>query len=231
MRWILDNTGRLARRPYYEDLELDRRCEAVVNEFMVSRRREVSFPIETDDLMVLIEQHADLDSMADLSHEGPDVEGVTIFGPQPLVRISERLWEPRRENRLRTTLTHELGHVIFHNPLWVQRRNQMQFDFVASPVESQCRRESMLGIKSVDWMEWQAGYACGAFLMPYSPLQKLVSLVRQGSQEVASVTSVPALIEATRDRFSVSEEAAQVRLAKLGFIVEGQDKSDFFPGA
>ena len=197
---------------------------------MAGRRSEVGFPIETDDLTILIEQYADLDSMADLSHEGLDVEGVTIFGHRPLVRISERLWDPRRENRLRTTLTHELGHVVFHNALWVERRNQMQFDFAVSPLESQCHRESMVGSRSVDWMEWQAGYACGAFLMPYSALHELVSSLRRGRSDVISSTFVPALVEATRERFRVSEEAAQVRLAILGYGVEGQANPDFFPG-
>ncbi len=49
------------------------------------------------------------------------MEGVTDFcpGEKPTVRIAHQLSEePRRENRLRTTLTHEYGHVKFHAFLW-----------------------------------------------------------------------------------------------------------------
>jgi len=66
----------------------------------------------------MIEQNgADLDPYADLSVHGADVEGMTEFFPNrgPKVSISEKLSnDGRRENRFRTTLTHEFGHVKFH---------------------------------------------------------------------------------------------------------------------
>lgn len=87
----------------------------------MKRHGKVDYPVETDDLTVLIEMHdADLDPYA---YER-DVEGVTEFFPDrgPKVSISERIAaDERRENRFRTTLTHEFGHVKFHGPLWAQK--------------------------------------------------------------------------------------------------------------
>ncbi len=110
----------------------------------------------------LIERDAeDLDVYADLSIYGPDVEGVTEFKPgrKPAVKIASVLTEDeRRENRLRTTLTHEWGHVHFHAYLWEVDpppadllRQQPNRDKVI------CKRDSMLDAAQTDWMEWQAG--------------------------------------------------------------------------
>jgi hypothetical protein len=102
-------------RPHFEPIELDRECEHIICAFLKQKYGEVKFPVPTDALDVLIEQDAqDLDRYADLSAEGDDVEGVTEFipGQKPRVKISARLSEnPKLENRLRTTLTHEGAEV------------------------------------------------------------------------------------------------------------------------
>lgn len=103
---IPDKTGRFPQRPYYEEHELNDECERLVLAFLKRRHGGVGFPIATDDLTVLIEQAgAVLDSCADLSAHGPDVEGVSIFRPgeAPLVRISDR-YNPSTEKRHRLTL-------------------------------------------------------------------------------------------------------------------------------
>ena len=115
VKMIRDNTGRFAERPFYAARDLDNECERLIRELLMKRHGKVDYPVETDDLTVLIEMHhADLDPYADLSAYGPDVEGVTEFFPNrgPKVSISERIAaDERRENRFRTTLTHEFGHV------------------------------------------------------------------------------------------------------------------------
>jgi hypothetical protein len=109
---------RFPERPHYETSELDHDCEQIVRDFLLKRYGKVEFPIRTEDLSVLVEQWVeDLDMGADLTNEQGEVEGVTEFRPgkKPTVRISEQLVNnPRMENRLRTTLTHEFGHVRFH---------------------------------------------------------------------------------------------------------------------
>jgi hypothetical protein len=64
---------------------------------------------------------SDLDLFADLSFDGDDVEGTTDFFPhkKPAVKIARELsLDSSRSLRLRTTMAHEYGHVLFHNFLW-----------------------------------------------------------------------------------------------------------------
>jgi hypothetical protein len=120
--YVRDLTGRFQQRPHYKPEELDRECESVITGFLKGLYGVARYPVDTEDLKTLIERDAeDLDVYADLSIYGPDVEGVTEFKPgrKPAVKIASVLTEDeRRENRLRTTLTHEWGHVHFHAYLW-----------------------------------------------------------------------------------------------------------------
>jgi hypothetical protein len=122
MKWIADTSGRFGWRPFYDQEELDNECEQIVSNFLLTKNGAFHFPISTDDLCIMIEQDAsDLDLYADLSGEGPDVEGVTEFIPhkKPAVRIAQELSvETVNYHRLRTTLAHEYGHVRFHTFLW-----------------------------------------------------------------------------------------------------------------
>jgi Zn-dependent peptidase ImmA (M78 family) len=136
--------------------------------------------VATDELSILIEQHnASLDSSVDLSEYGQDVEGMTAFYPDrsPEVSISNQLANDlRRENRLRTTLAHEFGHVHFHRHLWAEKfLTGRLFDRRSTENKVICKRDSILDAKETDWMEWQAGYVSGAILMPIGPIRRFVS--------------------------------------------------------
>jgi hypothetical protein len=174
-RYVRDSTGRFQQRPHYEPKELDLECERIIKAFLTDLYGEVKFPVRTEDLKKLIERDADdLDVYADLTSYGQDVEGVTEFTPgeRPKVRVSASLTEDdRRENRLRTTLTHEYGHVHFHAYLWDLEpptvdllRRYPNGDKII------CKRDTMIDAVQTDWMEWQAGYVCGALLMPKTAL-------------------------------------------------------------
>src|SRR6266536_3811685 len=128
MKWVPDKTGRFQQCPHYLPEELDTECEQLIASFLQKRYGKVEFPIKTEDLTVFIEEKADLDSFADLSGEEGDVEGMTEFLPRkrPTVGIAGSLNQPYLENRLRTTLTHEYGHVHYH---------RFMFDLESSPVE------------------------------------------------------------------------------------------------
>ena len=94
VKWLPDKTGRFAERPHYDPKELDAECESIITAFLRKRYSAIPYPIKTDDLTVLMEQHvSDLDLYADLTFEGEDVEGVTDFisGAKPRVRIDMRL--------------------------------------------------------------------------------------------------------------------------------------------
>ena len=175
--YVPDKTGRFSRRPHYKPEELDDECENIILSFLNECYGEVNFPVSTNDLTKLIERDAeDLDLYADLSEFGPDVEGVTEFQlhQRSFVKIAQELSEDaRRENRLRTTLTHEYGHVHFHAPLCELESLDNDLFSNRRSMEA-CRRETILEASQNDWMEWQAGYVCGALLMPVSFVKQRV---------------------------------------------------------
>lgn len=237
VQYISDKTGRFPSRPFYRQEELDNECEQVITTFLSSIHGAVEFPISTEDIIRLIEKRvSDLDSYADLSEFGEDVEGLTEFysGSHPTVKISSRLTEDEhRENRLRTTLTHEFGHVHFHKPLFESLEDQLILSFV-DPKQNiiACKRDGMLNAPSYDWLEWQAGYACGAFLMPKSHLVKYVA---EFSDEMTTLypldrTGKPCreLIMLVAEKFQVSREAARVRLSQLKYIGTQQNPKPLF---
>ncbi len=227
MKWVRDKTGRFSQRPHYLPDEIDNECERVVREFLTDRYGKVEFPIRTDDLTVLIEKKADLDSYADLSDEPGEVEGVTEFTPRkrPVVKISAALGASNMENRLRTTLTHEFGHVHFHQFMFDDLPNQPPSLFPTQPQThtNKCHRDTMIAAPERDWMEWQAGYACGALLMPASSLLDTVKRFREEKKiPYANLTLASEhgqqLIALVTTTFQTSRDAARVRLLKRGIL-------------
>ena len=72
-------------------------------------------------------------------------------------------------------------------------------------------------------MEWQAGFACGAYLMPATQLEQLMltefaEWKASHSRLLASSAEASRLIEAVVQRFQVSWDAARVRLLQQGMI-------------
>jgi hypothetical protein len=197
--------------------------ERACTDFLQKKYGKVDYPISTDDLTTLIEQDvADLDQYADLSPYGDGVEGMTEFprSGKPRVAISHNAH--RYENRLRTTLAHEYGHVRLHAPLFVLGDRQLKLGQNRKPNAIYCLRDAMLPAGKRDWMEWQAGYASGAALMPKTPVTRLVAQIQERFGVYGAVSPESAggqsLISAVMDRFSVSRDAAVVRLKILGFL-------------
>ena len=234
MKWVPDRTGRFPQRPHWQPAELDAECERILMELRTHERSGV-YPITTDELTVLIEtQVQDLDLYADLEPEGEDLQGVTDFfiGSRPHVRISKTLTEDlRRENRLRTTLTHELGHVRLHGFLveldtpipMFESIEESPFRVLAVANEKvSCFRGTITDAPERDWMEWQAAYASGALLMPASVT---LELARQSSSSASlarpidGTSQASELTRSVQRTFGVSEEAARVRLLKLNLVL------------
>jgi uncharacterized protein DUF955 len=219
VRWVADRSGRLVERPHYDPAEIDSECESIVGSYLRRRHGAARFPLSTNDLTLLLEQSVeDLDLFANLTVEGEDVEGVTIFVPKqrPIVRIARELSDDAsREHRLRTTLAHELGHVKLHAFLWAFGGSQA--------LRPRCRRQSILGARTSDWLEWQAGYASGALLMPSGALQEVVTRTQAGeaSSRGPLDRGGPAarrLVSAVQSAFQVSHEAARLRLIQRGYL-------------
>lgn len=224
--WVPDETKRFRRRPHFKQCEIDRECETLVSGFLLKHRGKVAYPITTDDLTVLIEQHVGaLDVYADLTPDGLDVEGVTRFkiGSVPDIEISEPLSnDARRENRFRTTLAHELGHVRLHDRLFQAAFSPGDLFEHAREHRLVCKRETMVDAPKGDWLEWQACYASGSYLMPVTALRDELRpiLAAHGGLPPFQVggAASDALIEAVMARFQVSRDAARVRLSKLDYI-------------
>lgn len=234
MRNVRDTVHGFQERPHYEPAELDTLFERSVTAFLKKKYGNVDFPITTDDLTTLIEQDvSDLDQYADLTKYGVGVEGMTEFlrgGKKPVVRISETVH--RFENRLRTTLSHEYGHVILHSYLFAMAERQMKLGPNQKANAIYCYRDNMLPAGKTDWMEWQAGYACGAVLMPKSHVVKRVAALHEqlgiyGPVSAASDNGKK-LIAAIVESFQVSRDAAEVRLKVLNFIGPEQAARSLF---
>ncbi|HEY93359.1 MAG TPA: ImmA/IrrE family metallo-endopeptidase [Dehalococcoidia bacterium] len=244
MKWIADQTGRFRLRPYYDRHELDFECERIVSRFLERKYGVCCFPISTDDLTVMIEEDtSDLDLFADLSSFGENVEGLTDFFPdrKPAVKISSELsLNDRREHRLRTTLAHEYGHVKFHTFLWELNRWENpetsiictgkygrlygKFNRTVPEINPRCKSSRIIDAPFEDWMEWQASYACGAFLMPFMPLTRLAEdFLKSHYDRYWLPVDTDEAIELTgivAESFDVSTTAARVRLQKLGILQE-----------
>jgi len=228
MKWVRDRTGRFPQRPYYEGLELDSECENIISSFLIEKYGKVTLPISTNDLTILIEQKtSELDLYSDLSNEGNNVEGMTIFSRNtlPRVLISNFLsTSSSHTNRLRTTLTHEFGHVVFHNFIWAFEQPSL-FKPDSGNLTIKCNRDTIINARDVDWLEWQAGYASGAFLMPLSSIKEIVHQINNDTNTYGKVSAASEIgrkmIAKVQSMFEVSEDAARVRLLKLDFIEEG----------
>jgi Zn-dependent peptidase ImmA (M78 family) len=186
-------------------------------------------------LKKLIERDAsDLDCYADLSGYGADVEGLTEFLPdqKPVVKISASLTnDERRENRLRTTLTHEYIHVRLHGDLFQQAQSQCAL-FENGAFQTTCKRDvDPLALPQRDWMEWQAGYGGGALLMPASHVRKAAEALLTEHSHYGAVglhsELAAALIDLLAEEFQVSADAARIRLLKLGLLGEAQGQALF----
>lgn len=233
MKYVPDKTGRFRQRPHYLPAELDLECESTITQFMRDVCGDFALPIPTDVLTKLIERDAQsLDLYADLSKEdGRNVEGVTDFipGAKPVVRIAAALSDAvNRGHRLRTTLTHEYGHVKFHDYLYqVDEGMGTLFADAFERRPAKCMRETMLDAPMADWMEWQAGYVCGSILMPLSCVKKIVGDFRKQQSLMGALSERSkeglVLLATVADAFDVSQEAARIRLLKLGCF--GSDKT------
>jgi hypothetical protein len=137
VRYVLDRKHGFGERPHYEAHELDIMFEQLAVAFLRKKYGKAEFPFSTEDLKIFIESHVeDLDQYADLTKYGAGVEGLTEFvaSGKPKVAISEHL--QRNENRQRTTLAHEFGHVHLHAYLFEMKSRQVD---ACRPITSRTR--------------------------------------------------------------------------------------------
>lgn len=239
MKYQIDETGRLPEKPKYSHKELNDMAEKVLFDSSDILGKDIQYPIPTDKLTVIIERYVDdLDLYADLEREYGDesIEGVTIFLPfkKPIIKISEKLQKYKyKANRLRTTLAHELGHVIIHDPLWQREFSKLQLPFDTKEQRIQiCKRKTLFSkdepnYEHYDWIEWQANYFASALLMPknavYKAYRKFTENRKIFSQISAECSDADDLTNLLSQKFQLSKEAIKVRLKQMKILVSQED--------
>jgi hypothetical protein len=239
MKWVWDRTNRFRMRPHYPTEELNAQCESILAEFLRKKYGKVEYPVRTSDLLALLERETcRLDLSADFALEN-HIDSLTEFrrACKPVVRIAARFkTHPSLENRLRATLAHAFGHARFHNFLFqtADATCLSLFDDHPNghPQAHRCRRDSILPLNDSDWMEWQAGFVCGALLMPLSPLIHHVRHFRHARDLDHAALSDhsldgAALIREIADKFQASWESARVRLLQERILSSGDMRSLF----
>ena len=211
-------------RPVYYTLEqLDELCERIIVGFCMERYGQELNPVPTEALLQLLEDHAhDVDQTAEL----PDgINGVTEYywDRKPTVKIDARLTQQHwRETRRRSTLTHECSHAIQHAPLWRALGPENPGD---GPIGVSCRCEESdeeIYDRWDAWMERQARYMSGGFLMPKTRVWRLAQRLADTKRwELPIPADSPQsiyLAEHVVIAFHVSSVAARVRLKQLGLV-------------
>ncbi|HZH98580.1 MAG TPA: ImmA/IrrE family metallo-endopeptidase [Fimbriimonadaceae bacterium] len=187
--------------------------------------------MSTSDLTTLLEEYvSELDLYADLSDYG-DVEGATFFakGGKPVVKISAALSEAPNENRLRSTLAHEFGHVFLHDPMFQRRAQQGSFE-EESPVLQVSFRDGFSS--STDLFEHQAWCVCGALLMPIGELSRIVGGMAAAANHYSDIylySDLGLRIHAfVAKHFGVSKDLAGVRLLRAKVVTDQQPRPALF---
>jgi hypothetical protein len=209
-------------------------AERLVLDHVRSRRTIELFPLSTDDLYTLVEEHvADLNVYENLDTYGDEVEGITLFQPgtKPLVRVSASLSASKNENRLRSTLAHELGHVLLHDSLFQRKSQDSLFDASLQYMQV-CYRDGAESAGHGDLFEYQAWYMCGALLMPITELRAQVTTLAQEADSYSEIWQHSVLgrmiVEMVASSFGVSMALARIRLLKTGLICESEPSPALF---
>ena len=131
------------------------------------------------------------------------------------------------------TLSHEHGHVALHAYLFDMRERQVSGlpkNHKATGIY--CKRETIESAASSDWLEWQASYAASALLAPASYVRKVVmpTVERLGIFRPVRATTDAGreLIGDVVDAFTISRDAARVRLSVLGILGEPRASGSLF---
>ena len=85
----------------------------------------------------------------------------------------------------------------------------------------------MISVSERDWMEWQAGYVCGAMLIPREPLVSCVMKIRKQMRlEHAAISEQSQegleMVSEVAKSFQTSRDAARVRLLQKNVLNSGQ---------
>lgn len=226
-------TKLMGKPDFVPEKRMEANAEKIILAHLQKRRQaDDLFPITADDLTTLIEDYvSDLNVYDELSEFGAGVEGVTLFvpGSKPTVRICPSLSEASNQNRYRSTLAHEFGHVVLHDPMFQAKNGQGLFP-PGQPAFQVSFRDGEASESKSDLYEWQAWYFCRSLLMPSSEVRRLIATLRGDWLSDIWVQSDLgyAVIRAASARFGVSEALARIQLVKSGALSETEPAPSLF---
>lgn len=116
----------------------------------------------------------------------------------------------RRERRYRFTLAHELGHLWLHQELFAQ----LNFH----SIDDWKKFQKEVDAEDYGWLEWQAYAFGGLVLVPREPLAShratCEQLVKAEGLDPTTEAAQWYIVEMLTERFNVSREVIEKRLAK-----------------
>jgi hypothetical protein len=214
----------LMGKPEFVPLKrIEREAQRLILDHLRKRREESDlFPVTAEDLVALYD---------DISHLGAGVEGVTFFsvGVRPTVQISPELSQATNQNRYKSTLAHELGHVVLHDPMFQLRRADGLFGSLQQAF-SVSFRDGAVSDSQADLYESQAWHFCRCLLMPPSEVFQLVT--KALGDELSEIWRESELgqqiISSSARTFGVSEALARIHLTKIGAITADRPAPNLF---
>lgn len=170
-----------------------------------------------------------------------DTDFIPVYNPQKneaeyvhadkgTVIIDSMLLEKNQEHRYRFTLAHEAaGHGVLHSSLLKSKENNSvsgsnEHNWLQCTNKTVQAGKAVAGEKSsIDWMEWQANSLASAVLMPRLSIRNV--LKNCDIYEMNDPDYACCIILHVAQLFNVSEQAALIRLQKLGYITSEQGNS------
>ena len=151
---------------------------------------------------------------------------IKIGLPAGTILIHSCLLGYQNKARRRYTIAHECSHWILHRTYYSPVNQQyklrtQRLPYVACRSANIERKQHDL-ISDSDWEEWQADTLAAALLMPLAPFKLFANrLICKGRRQYLpeKVTSeYIEIVEEIADKFTVSKQAAEIRLKHLGMI-------------
>jgi hypothetical protein len=220
-------------RLWFDDDEIERVVEDELRR--ANLMPTLSSPVT--DLERFIENYlrCSLDQYGDLPAE---VLGITAFrrGQKPAITINKNLTgsaldeddsPPGILGRWRATVAHEACHVLLHRILYDLDPDQGELFSTSTeggPQLMRClKRDVGYAARQADWREVQANKGMAAMLMPTRVFKRVVRQEVQAlGMSLSSLTpGAPAtavLVRSLAQKFSVSRQAAEIRLRTTGVV-------------
>jgi len=128
---------------------------------------------------------------------------------------------PAYEHRERFTLGHEAAHGLLHAEYFQRKAEFAGYSDTSGGIYAKPSFPDLSGVdvngrrlQGEAWLEWQANYLAAVLLMPKAAVKKLRNQIEPKGSRYWHLELINKMITV----FNVSEQAARVRLASLGYL-------------